>query len=164
MPRKPDLQLVKGGPPAWAPQPGETPDEFVRFQCYLNSDPRPDISRAPLALAKGWLARAAEYDRYLSGQDVLSQTAQHRRRRAMAVLGLLRELALVEAQKHYAIAVQSAAPATTLDALAKVVERVVRAEQALTQDVGPAEGTQDLSRLSDQELADLDRLLEKASG
>jgi hypothetical protein len=150
---------------AWLPMPGESAQAYYAFRMWLEQGAlRPKvISR--VSSVYSWDARALAYDDYrLANPQIPEQTPQERHEQNLRTIQLQKHIVFTQCVKLMSALEASQAPAMTLEQLAKITDTLVKLERLETDQSttnvsfrGP-----DISKLSDEELAQLDQIAQKA--
>lgn len=149
----------------WLPEPGESAQAYYAFRMWLEAGPsRPKVVSRISALHH-WESRALAYDDYrLANPQLPEQTPQQRHEQNLRTIQLQKHIVFQQCVKLMSSLEASNAPAMNLDQLAKITDTLVKLERLETDQStanvsfrGP-----DISKLSDQEIEQLDLLAQKA--
>jgi hypothetical protein len=158
-----------GSPVPWLPLPKEPPLDYICFQWWRDAGPtRPRLRDRDRRAAKwNWSVRAAMYDEWTSThpQDTLT-TAEDMRKGHLASIRIGGHLIKTELAKYAVQSDSSSQPIVSLESLVGMLEKLVKLERLLngeSTDNISVRGAVDLTNLSDEQLASLAEMSEKAS-
>jgi hypothetical protein len=160
-----DLTTSEGYLKPWLPQPGETAQEFIAFNTWLQAGPARPRVISKIAQERFWEQRALAYDAWLEVQppDVQAQAADIAQS-LMTSIALVSQMLRIELVKILTQVSTCSAASVSLTDAAKVLETMARTSRLLagltTETVGL--GRLDLSHHTQEELLELDRLTTKA--
>lgn len=152
----------------WMPLPQEDAAAYMAFELWRDMGPRRPAQQHLLAHNNRWGARALAYDSWVQGQPKDVQVmADQIAKTIMKAAGTALDAIQVELIKVLRNMGTSGVPSMTMPELLKALETIAKTSRLLadksTENVAVVVGTTDLTRLSDAELEEMERLRRKAS-